>query len=105
MYVRNYEKNTRESVYNKIIKPNLLSVLGFIFFFQAVKRHVRLYMCVCVCVYARNKVDYFLRATFPHFPCFALADALSHARVCLAWRHFSRTVDKSLDRTRAVSLL
>lgn len=44
-------------------------------------RRSSVHVCVRIYTYVWNKVDYFLCATFPHFPCFALAGASRHAHI------------------------
>lgn len=66
-------------------------------------RHTSIHMSVCVCT--KQSLDYFLRATFPHFPCFAFA-MLREAHLCACLlAPFLLGLSINLSIGRAVSLV
>lgn len=61
------------------------------------------YICVGVCVCMRETKSTIFSAQLSHTFHALLLRCFEARSVCLTWRHFSGTVDKSLDRTSGLS--
>lgn len=63
-------------------------------------RHTSIHMSVCVCT---KQSRLFSPRNFPTLSMLCFCDASRRTCVPASWRHFSWTVDKSLDRTSGLS--